>query len=462
MKSTHQIQRVPPAPEVLTQLYADYLKLLEIEKMSFREYLELIGYLRSDSPMEGRDCGNSCRVDRDARLVEVPKFPIAGPLEIIVLLVDFSDNEGHRAASEYAEMLFSQGSFATGSMRDFFREVSGGRVDVTGTVHGWLRMPKTYAYYVDNKSGVDGFYPRNAQKMAEDAVIGAQNAGIAFPASLDKLGTSAITGLFIVHAGPGAEVTPPPLDARRIWSHKAPFASPVEAAPGLWATTYLTVPEDCRIGVCAHELGHLAFQWDDFYDPNYARDGKEWDGSGKWDLMAGGSYNGESRRPAHPAGLHKSQHGWVTVETITETTAGVRLPRYDANGGKVVRVVGPRFRPTQALILENRSKFGFDSELPGEGLLVWRVDTRLEQVNADQPAMYLVQADGRHELDRPGDFNRGDDGDPFPGTSGRTALAEQGSISTSFPDEGPSGIAFSNIRLDAATGDVLLDIAVAN
>jgi hypothetical protein len=26
-----------------------------------------------------------------------------------------------------------------------------------------------------------------------------------------------------------------------------------------------------------------------FYDPNYDEDGMEWDGSGVWDLMAGGS-----------------------------------------------------------------------------------------------------------------------------------------------------------------------------
>lgn len=460
MKTPRQIQPVPPSPQVMAQLFADYLKAREVDKMSFREYLRMIGYLHTESPMAGRDCGNSYRVDRDARLVDVPQFPITGPLSMIVLLVDFSDNIGHRPRSEYAEMLFSAETFATGSLRDYYQEVSGGRVDVTGTVHGWLRMPKTYAYYVDNKSGVDGVYPRNAQKLAEDAVVVAKSQGISFPASLDKLGTSAITALFIVHAGPGAEVIRPPLQKRRIWSHKAPLASPVEVAPDLWATTYLTVPEDSRVGVCAHELGHLAFQWDDFYDPNYAEDGSQWDGSGNWDLMAGGSYNGAGHRPAHPAGLHKSQHGWVTVETIVASRTGVRIPPYDASGGKVVRVVGPRFRTTQALILENRRKQGFDADLSGEGLLVWRVDTRLKQINADHPAMYLVQADGNHELDRPEDFNTGDAGDPFPGTSVRTALDDHGAISTSFPNEGASGIAFSNIHVDAQTGDVILDISV--
>ncbi len=444
----------------MAELFEKYLKVRDIENLTFREYLGLVGYIRPKSPMAGRDKGATMRVAGGVQLVEVPKLPVIGGLPLLVLLVDFEDNPGHRPASEYEEMLFSSGTVATGSLRDFYKEVSGGRVDVTGSVHGWYRMPKPYSYYVDNKSGVDGVYPRNAQKMAEDAVLAARNAGVNFPASLDKLHTGSITGLFIVHAGPGAEVIAPPLQKRRIWSHKAPFASPIEVTTGLWASTYLTVPEDCRVGVCAHELGHLAFQWDDFYDPNYNDDGSEWDGSGTWDLMAGGSYNGDSLRPAHPAGLHKSQHGWVTVQTVVSSAAAVRIPPYTATGGKVVRVVGPHFRPTQSLLLENRSKFGFDSDLAGAGLLVWRVDTRLEQVNAQQPAMYLIQADGNHDLDRPGDFDTGDDGDPFPGSSGRDALGDQGSISTSFPDETASKISLSNIRLDSVTLEIVLDINI--
>ena len=29
---------------------------------------------------------------------------------------------------------------------------------------------------------------------------------------------------------------------------------------------YLTIPEDAKLGVCAHELGHLLFGWPDLYD----------------------------------------------------------------------------------------------------------------------------------------------------------------------------------------------------
>ena len=81
-------------------------------------------------------------------------------------------------------------------------------------------------------------------------------------------------------------------------------------------------------------------------------------------------------------------------------TAGVVLPPYTKTFGRVVRIRGPQFKSTQSLVLENRRRTGFDRTLPGEGLLVWRVDTALEMNRPDTPAMALVQADGRHDLDR--------------------------------------------------------------
>jgi hypothetical protein len=32
-------------------------------------------------------------------------------------------------------------------MADFYAEVSNGKVDIVGSVHGWLRMPETYEYW---------------------------------------------------------------------------------------------------------------------------------------------------------------------------------------------------------------------------------------------------------------------------------------------------------------------------
>ena len=214
------------------------------------------------------------------------------------------------------------------------------------------------------------------------------------------------------------------------------------------------------MGVCAHELGHLLFQWDDFYDPNYDDDGSQWDGAGVWDLMAGGSWNNGGITPAHPAGLHKSQHGWVTINDISSTTAGIVMPPYSPTSGTVVRIRSPHLTSTQCLILENRRRVGFDRMLPGEGLLVWLVDTKMEETAPDRPAMLLVQADGRHDLEHPNDNDEGDAGDPFPGLAGDVVILNDiGDISTSFPGT-RSGITLKGITKEPH-GNVRFDVVVS-
>ncbi|TIX97300.1 MAG: peptidase M6, partial [Mesorhizobium sp.] len=91
--------------------------------------------------------------------------------------------------SHYQDLLFSQGIYPTGSMRDYFKEVSLGKVDVVGTVDGWIRMPKPYSFYTNNESGTNwNSYPHNAPRLAEDAVNAALAGGVKFAQSLDKFG----------------------------------------------------------------------------------------------------------------------------------------------------------------------------------------------------------------------------------------------------------------------------------
>jgi immune inhibitor A len=297
--------------------------------------------------------------------------------------------------------------------------------------------------------------------MAEDAVRAALSAGVPFESELDVLGEHAVTALFIVHAGHGAEELHPSFSGTEIWSHKWVLRHPIEVAPNLRATRYLTVPHDGEIGVCCHELGHLAFQWQDFYDPNYGDDGVHWSGTGIWDLMAGGSYNGCSRLPAHPAGLHKLQHAWIDVEDVTFTEGvpaevDLEIEPYTSTAGKLYRVTSPKYGIQQYLLLENRMRSGFDSALPGEGLLVWRVDESGEMFAPSKPGLLLLQADGKHELERR--WSEGDAGDPFPGSSGRTVLKPSGSVSTSFPGQANSGLTLARIRQVKGSKNIRLTI----
>jgi immune inhibitor A len=440
----------------MAMLYMDFRRSGAYKKMSFRKYLESIGFSNPAKDVVGMDDRSLFRATAiGPELIDIPAQPVTGEVRVKVLLVDFPDRTGAMPARHYEDLLFSDAVYPTGSMRDYYKEVSLGKVRITGSVHGWLRMPQSYSYYTNGESGTRwGSYPHNAPRLAEDAVNVALESGVQFEPGLDKFNQGLVTALFIVHAGRGAEVMPPAVRGNEIWSHKWNLRNPVQVGPNLAATVYLVVPNDCKVGVCAHELGHLAFQWQDFYDPNYDEDGKEWDGSGSWDLMAGGSYNGGGARPAHPAGLHKLQHGWIKSTTVRKSR-NISLKPYSTKYGRVYKLTSSSFKPKQYLLLENRRRAGFDFHLPGEGLLVWRVDESGEQEAPDQPGLYLVQADGRHNLEDPNDWNQGDAGDPFPGSGKKTELRESGSISTSFPGI-RSGITLRKIQLDQTTGIIKL------
>ena len=453
---------VPHSPEVMSQLYADYVRIAQGEGLTFEQYLVSIGYTNPAEHNDGMDDAAMMRRRRsggpDLELISLPEKPIHGQLRVKVLLIDFPDREGTLPVSHYNQLLFSKDTYPTGSMRDYFREVTLGKVDVTGSIHGWLRMPNDYSYYTNGESGTEyRSYPRNARRMAEDAVNAALDAGINFGDDLDVLDDGTITALFIIHAGLGAETLSPSIRGNHIWSHKWATQRSIEVSQNLYASTYLTVPHNCKVGVCAHELGHLAFQWEDFYDPNYGEDGKEWDGSGSWDVMASGSYNGNGNRPCHPAALHKTQHNWIEVTPVTSSGQHTLKP-YTPTSGQVLKLISPKYRSGQYLLLENRTKTGFDSDLPGEGLLVWKVDESADMFAPDKPALLLVQADGRRQLQTPDDWNKGDAGDPFPGSSNRTNLSDTGIISTSFPDGEDSGISLKNIQRDIDNGHISLDI----
>ncbi|WP_455207377.1 proprotein convertase P-domain-containing protein [Kaarinaea lacus] len=457
-----KLHRVPPSPEVMAQIYADYIRIAQGSGITFAEYLVSIGYTNPAENVDGMDDAALLRSGAHGlELITIPDKPIQGQLRVKVLLIDFPDQPGTLPVSHYQQLLFSKDSHPTGSMRDYYREVTLGQVDINGSVHGWLRMPNEYSFYTNGESGTEWrSYPRNAPRMAEDAIRAAQAAGVTFDTNLDVLHDGTITALFIIHAGLGAETLNPSIRGNHIWSHKWMMRTPIEVSPNLFASTYLTVPNDCKVGVCAHELGHLAFQWEDFYDPNYGEDGKEWDGSGSWDLMAGGSYNGNGNRPCHPAGLHKTQHNWINVTNV-QASGQFTLRPYTSTSGEVLKVISPKYRPGQYLLLENRAKTGFDSDLPGEGLLVWKIDESADMFAPEKPALLLVQADGRRQLETPNDWNTGDAGDPFPGSANRTELTDRGNISTSFPDGEDSGISLQSIQRDADTGNITLDIQFA-
>ena len=124
-------------------------------------------------------------------------------------------------------------------------------------------------------------------------------------------------------------------------------------ADGTKVFGYLTVPEDCRIGVCAHELGHLLFGWPDLYDTDESS-------SGLGKPRARRDTSSVSRRGSYrtddsslPNGLGPSRLG---AGTGPRHRAGVRVGQFPEHGraGRTCRArckagacrgTRPRWRP---------------------------------------------------------------------------------------------------------------------
>jgi immune inhibitor A len=177
---------------------------------------------------------------------------------------------------------------------------------------------------------------------------------------------------------------------------------------------YLTVPEDARIGVCCHELGHLLFGFPDLYDTTNVSEG-----IGNWCLMAGGSWGGSGNTPVHPCAWCKVNQGWATVQVVG-SNGPVDIP--DVKTSQFVfRLWTDGLSANEYFLLENRQQTGFDVSLPGSGLLVWHVDDSTpDNTNAAHYKVALVQADGKRDLEKA--RNRGDAGDPFPGSANNTTF----------------------------------------
>jgi immune inhibitor A len=458
--------KVPPAPHILGYLVNDYHTRWKKLGLTFYQFLQISGYAHPAHNLLGMDDHTHGVVeDEDAMQLTIPHRVVRGEIRIMVLLVDFPDLEGRLPREHYHDLLFARQTSLTGSMADYYDEVSRGQVHIRGEIHGWLRMPHNYTYYTNGHSGLTDpqhreHYPRDARKLVEDAVDVALTNEVPFTPDLDLFDDHTITALCIVHAGQGAEKLHPLLRGDHLWSHTWTLKHPKWVATDLWATTYLIVPQDALLGVCAHELGHLVFQWQTFYDPNYSDDGEHWDGNGIWDLMAGGAYAGDELRPVHPAGLHKLQHGWIEVEEVRTSQHNVVLKPVTQKNGKLMKIHSPHYHDHQYLLLEYRARQSFDRALPGEGLLVWRIDELAHQERGQLPSMLLIQADGRHHLRDPDDRHNGDPGDPFPGSKQVATLTDTGIISTSFPNSCASGITLLNIQHHASTKEVRLDIDI--
>ena len=344
------------------------------------------------------------------RAVGAQRAPLRGVVRVVVVLVDFDDQHMAQPAAHFQDLFFSIGVIPTKSVREYYQEVTHGLIDIQGVVAGPFRLPQTLATYAHGASGIGAATP-NAATMARDAVL-ASDPTVNF-APFDNDGNGFVDAFIVVHAGPGAEETGSP---SHIWSHKWVLDGGSQNVDGTKIFAYLTVPEDAKIGVCCHELGHLLFGFPDLYDT----DGSS-EGIGNWCLMAGGSWGGGGDTPVHPSAWCKTNQGWAAVDIRTSNST-LNIP--DVKDSHVVYRLWKDGAPgSEYFLLENRQLNRFDVSLPEGGLLIWHIDESIS-TNTDENhyKVALMQADGQRDLELA--QNRGDKGDPYPGSANNTAFSD--------------------------------------
>ena len=369
--------------------------------------------------------------------------------------------------------------FAT--ITEFYSELSGGLVTLTGDTKDWFQVSLTADDVAGNSNGLGsaddvGEFIVELLTNADDGTVDwgrYDNDGPdAMPNSGDDDGF--VDLLAVMHPTSGAECggNGPALVWSHFWQLAASagqvFTTSTPSANGgsvlvddytIQPVLSCTSSEINEIGVIAHELGH-GFGLPDLYAV-----GANHGAVGRWGLMATGPWGCDGQgaeTPCHMTAWSKEVLGWANVTTLpADADLGVLSLDPVETTGDVIRIDAGDGSGDYYL-LENRQRLGFDASLLATGLFVWQIDTEtvngswadnMVNTSASRMGVWLRQADGENALAQAG--QRGDAGDPFPGASGATSF-HAGTVPSSFTFNGLNGL--SGIPINTAAGVTLLNI----
>lgn len=357
---------------------------------------------------------------------ESTTFPTTGIQKGLVILVEFSDNSFTlvNPRQRFHDQLNKRGydEFgATGSALDYFMASSNGQFVPEFDVFGPVKLSRPMSYYgADSASSTDP----NAPQMVIDA-CGLLDDQIDF-SQYDRDNDGIIDNVYVFYAGygqadGGADETVWPhswdiveagytffFDGKKL-NH---YACSNELANGRGQTM-------AGIGVFCHEFSHVlglpdlyATQYTGAFTPN------------AWTLMDNGSYNNECRTPPLYTGYERYCMGWVTP-TVLDDPANVTMNHMETTGGYRDVYMIPTNLANEYYILENRQKTGWDTYIPGHGMLIWHIDYNEtiwegNVVNNSPSHQYvdIVEADNDasyYSLE----------GDAFPGTANVTSFTDE-------------------------------------
>jgi len=336
------------------------------------------------------------------RTMKVQKaFPLIGTPKSLVILVNFS-NKNYIVSTPQAAYtnLLNQSNYSanggTGSARDYFMASSFGKFAPQFDVVGPFTLPNTLDYY--GKNDTDG-YDINPQQMIIDACTVANNNGVDF-AQYDTDNDGMVDNIFVYYAGyneaeGGADNT--------VWPHRWSLADYTTKFDGKIIFDYACTSElnggsgsnMCGIGTFCHEFGHVLGL------PDYYHTEADKNALNEWHIMDSGAYNNEGRTPPTYTAYDRFFLGWFTPEQVNTAGNFTLLPLYQGVNAPSTtnqqayllsatthNLNGANPTPEEFFMVEYRKKTGWDTYLPGEGMLIWHIDYDATAWNENNPNNY--------------------------------------------------------------------------
>ena len=366
--------------------------------------------------------GSRAVADGPQRIVRISDVPTLGKHDVLVILVDFddvkfSDNAGTPDPEAYYERFFHEKGFsefgATGSAHDFYYEGSCERYDPQFRVFGPVAVKGMHSDYAGQGGSAYTY------QLIEEAVkLVDEQYDVDFK-DFDTDGDGKVDNVYCLYAGYGqadSSVT----DA--IWPHSWELHNR-EAEFDVDGVTFdrYTVSQQVNgqshnpvgIGTFVHEFGHV-LGFADHYN-NSSSFGNPPNNVGQWDVMSQGTYNNDQNTPPTFSAFERYSLGWTEPEMLDPKHNGIVEIAPYIGSGQCYRV-DVKAGDKEYFLIENRQQEGWDTYLPGHGVLVWHIEE--DQLAWDNNRPNYDQTHQMVDIVEAADIYTasGSPSDPFPGS----------------------------------------------
>ena len=312
--------------------------------------------------------------------------PTVGAINNIVVFVRFSDEPEFTDLLSLYTGMFNASVAGTSSMFNYFQAASYGSLSVTSSFYPNLGTGKIRSYKDIHPRGYYKPYEAAGNPIGyKDESESSDREAVLLKAAIDTIAAQVPAGLnidsnndgyvdnvcFIVSGTPTAWAT-------LLWPHMS-WLNAMARINGKWVRAYnLQIRShllNSGASVLSHEMGHT-LGLPDLY--HYTTSPVE--PVGEWDLMAA-----NSSPPQHMGAYMKYRYlRWVGDMPALSTPGRYSLRPLTSPTGNCYQIRSP-YSPTEFFVVEYRKKTPvFENKIPGEGLLLYRINAE-EIGNAEGP-----------------------------------------------------------------------------